>query len=197
MRSSTMKAGLIGSVISGLAALVLITASAFVPWFEWAVWEGAEAQMDRTGIGGPPSFVPGTPYGSVEISAHDQSVLDLSVCVYLAVLLLGLASALLYPFWTLSERLGTRKAAVAAGSVGLLLYVGIAIGAGLLRFILDTLMRHSGARSTWIVTFELQNILVTGPLMLLAGAVLGIGTAVWALRRHRAQHSPRYGIVRE
>jgi hypothetical protein len=197
MRSSTMKAGLIGLVISGLAALVLIAASAFVPWFEWAVWEGSEVQMDRTGIGGPPSFVPGTPYGSVEISAHDQSVLGLSICVYLAVLLLGLVSALLHPFWTLSERFGTRKAAIAVGSAGLLLYVGIAIVAGFLKFVLDTLMRHSGARSTWIVTFELQSILVTGPLMLLAGAMLGIGTAIWALRRRRAQHSPRYGIARE
>ena len=173
-----------------LVALALIVASAFVSWFEWSVRNWPETRVSTTTIWGPPNFVPGSPqYGSVQVPNKDEQVVDLSVLVYLSVLLLGLASLLPVPFWTLSEHWGRRAAAWCVAIGGLSVYVSIAVAVGVVEFMVGKTMRHWAVQSTWIVTFEIQRLVVVGPLLLFAGAVTGIMGGVAAFHSHHAQVS--------
>jgi hypothetical protein len=176
-----MRAKHLGSVVFGFAALVLVVASAFTPWFEWSVQNWPETQVSRTAVWGPPSYVPGAiQFGSVHVPPTDDKLVGFSACVYLAVLLLGVVSLLLGPFWALSERWGRRRAALAVAGGGWVVYIGVAVGVGFSRFIFEEVVRHAALKSTWLVTFRFQRLLVAGPLLLLAGAVIGVAGAIRA-----------------
>jgi len=169
-------------MIAGAAALILMIASAFVPWFEWSLEEYGEAQVEGSGIWGPPSFVPGTPFGSVEVPVSHQRVIDASVGVYVVLIAATIVtwSVLLLPF--LSCRLGSRRATLVVVGGGAVLCVGIGIVSGFAVFFLTGLMRDSMVRSTRIVVAELQRVQVVGPLLLLVGLTGEIVALVWARR---------------
>jgi hypothetical protein len=171
-----------GPMIAGAAALILMVAAAFVPWFEWSLQEYGEAQVESSGIWGPPSFVPGTPFGSVEVSANHQRVVDVSAGVYVVLIAATVVtwSVLLLP--SLSCRLGSRRAALVVVGGGAVLCVGVGIISGFAVFFLTGLMRDSMVRSTRIVVAELQRMRVVGPLLLLVGLAGEIVALVWARR---------------
>jgi hypothetical protein len=176
------------AVIPGIAGLILVIVSAFTPWFEWSVQNWPETPVNRTTVWGPPGFVLGTPqFGSVQLLDGAESVVNFSVLAYLVTLLFALASPLLVLFGTLSERWPRRRAAWAVAVGGIIAYVGIAVAVGFGGFIVSKTMRQAAAQSTWIVTFQLQRWLIAGPLLLLAGAALGIGGCVGVLYSHRVK----------
>ena len=180
-----MKAKVVGSVVGGLAALGLIVASARAPWFEWTSPE-AGVEIGRTGVTGAPSFVMGAPVGSVELAAGDRRTVDLAVCVYSALLVVGVAlwACSLAP--PLSRRIGPGKAILALGGAGAVLLIAVAIVVGLAVYAVERLLAGSLVRSTWLVPVELERARLEGPLLLLVGWVLEALTLIWSLRRQRA-----------
>ena len=181
-RSSQVKVRLAGPIASGLVALGLIVASAFLPWFEWSLRNGIH-EIEVTRIWGPPTWVPGTPYGFVERSADHQRVVDVAACAYLALLLVALALWVSHLLRILSRRFDPRRAAIAVGVGSAFLCAGLFVGLGLPGFILERIALHpSMLRSTWIVRAELQRFRVEGPLLLLAGVILEAVTAAWSFR---------------
>jgi hypothetical protein len=163
----------------------LVFASAFLPWAEWSFREGDAEEVEREDLFGPPSFVPGTPSGSIEMLGQDRTAVDWSVAIYTVLLLVSVASWLLPLFRILSRRLNVLKAILLVDTIGTLSCAGAALLLGLPRFAIGRFVLLSPIRSTRSIEVTLARIRLEGPLILSAGVLLAIGTLMWTIRMLR------------
>ena len=172
-------------MVSGLSAMAPVFASAFLPWSEWSFHEGDATRVERMNLLGPPSFVPGTPSGSIERPEKDRTAVDWSLGVYTALLLVSAASWLLPLFRILSRLLDLLKAMLLVDTIGTLSCAGVALFLGLPGFVIERFVILSPIRSTRIITVTLDRTRFEGPLLLSAGTLLAVAALAWTIRKLR------------
>jgi hypothetical protein len=171
------------SLLCGWVALGAVVGAAFVPWFEWSYLDGTQTWRELSDVWGPPAWVSGLPYGSVDVPPPHQRAVDVAVGVYLGLYLLGLALwARLV--WAISRMLGRRWSVLAIGVGSGAVSAGIVVTLGLTAYIAKKVSLYAALASSWRVVAELESFCVIGPAMLMAGVALG---SVTILRQLRAQ----------
>jgi hypothetical protein len=178
-----MKNQAAGPVIVGLLALCLMVISAFVPWFKWSFQEGSQAWYESTSVWGPPAYVSGVPYASVDVSVNGVQMVNWAAGVYLLLFLLGIA------LWIVLLRMLRRKTErrttlVVLGVGSVVVSVGLVVLLGLAGLIAKRVVLYAAIRSLRIVVAEMAGIRVPGPLTLIVG-VMAEAVMVWRMRRQR------------
>ncbi len=160
----------VGSVLAGLLALCLIVISAFLPWFKWSFQEGSQSWYESTSVWGPPAYIPGGHYASVDVSDGGIRAVNWAAGIYLALFLLGIVLwiALLRVLGRGAER-RTALAVLGVGSVAA--SVALVVLPGLAGLIAKRVGLYAAIRSDRIVVAEMAGVQVLGPLMVVVGIV--------------------------
>ena len=157
--------------VAGLVALGMIVASSFMPWFQWSFQEVTEVWTKGTSIWGPPAYIPGSPYASVDVPASDLKVVDGAVGVYLTLFLLGLVLWISL-LWKLGRETERRGVIVAVGIGSVVIGIGLVVALGLAEVIAQRVGLYAAIRSSRIVVAELVGIRAEGPLMITVGIAI-------------------------
>jgi hypothetical protein len=169
-----MSRSVIAALVFGLVALGLIVTSAYVPWFWWLWLDGTETWPDDTDVWGPPAYVAGLPYATVDVSPPHRRIVDVAVGVYLGLYLLGLVlwARLI---WALSRASRRRWRVLAAGGAGIVVSAGLVVVFGLAEYIAQKVGLYAAIASSYIVVAQWAGVRVLGPLLLGAGTALMVG----------------------